>query len=59
MKDNDKIKQCPTRKIKTGIFNNKNKLAEIKNFLGFEYVKLKNSHITGTAIVLDINILNF
>ena len=41
MKDNDKIKQFPTRKIKTGFFNNKNKLAEIKNFLGFEYVKLK------------------
>ncbi len=41
MKDNDKIKHFPIKKIKTGFFNNKNKLAEIKNFQGFEYVKLK------------------
>ncbi len=40
MKD-DKIKHFPTRKIKTGFFNNKNKLAEIQSFEGFEYVKLK------------------
>jgi len=49
MSDNDKIKHFPNKKIKTGFFNNKNKLAEIKNFLGFEYVKLKK----------DVNGINF
>lgn len=47
--DDNKIKQFPAKKIKTGFFNNKNKLAKIKNFLGFEYVKLKK----------DINGINF
>ncbi len=37
----DKIKQFQTRKPKGKSFSSKNKLAEIKNFLGFEYVKLK------------------
>lgn len=49
MKDNDKIRHFPAIKIKTGFFNNKNKLAEIKNFQGFEYVKLKK----------DVNGINF
>ncbi len=49
MKDDDKIKRFPARRIKTGFFNNKNKLAEIKNFQGFEYVKLKK----------DVNGINF
>ncbi len=41
MKDDDKITQFTPRKVKTGFFNNRNKFAKIKNFLGFEYVKLK------------------
>ena len=41
MKDDDKIKHFTPRKAKTGFFNNKNKFAKIKSYLGFEYVKLK------------------
>ena len=41
MKDDDKIKHCVPRKSRTGFFSNKNKFAKIKNYLGFEYVKLK------------------
>lgn len=49
MKNNDKIKHFPIKKTKTGFFNNKNRLAEIKNFQGFEYVKLEK----------DVNGINF
>ena len=41
MKDDDKIKHFVPRKSRTGFFSNKNKFAKIKNYLGFEYVKLK------------------
>lgn len=41
MSDDDKIRQFTPRKARSGFFSNKNKLAKIKNYLGFEYVKLK------------------
>lgn len=41
MNDDDKIRHFTPRKAKSGFFNNKNKLVKIKNYLGFEYVKLK------------------
>ena len=39
--NDEKIKQFQTRKSKNRPNPSKNKLAEIKTFLGFEYVKLK------------------
>lgn len=36
-----KVRKFPSRKVKTDIFTPKSKLATIKNYLGFEYVKLK------------------
>jgi len=41
MNDEDKIRRFSPKKVRKGVFANRNKLAEIKNYLGFEYVKLK------------------
>lgn len=41
MSDDDKITKFSPRKTKTVFYNKKNKIAEVKEYLGFEYVKLK------------------
>lgn len=41
MKEDDKVTHFTPRKARSGFFSNKNKFAKIKNYLGFEYVKLK------------------
>lgn len=49
MEKDDKIKHFKPRKTKGTVFSAKNKLAEIRNFMGFEYIKLEK----------DINGINF
>lgn len=41
MEKDDKIKRFAPRKIKSSLLQTENKFAEIKNFLGFEYIKLE------------------